>query len=58
MMMMMMMSRYAVENEESRRQEWCEESRTEGEVKKTKQGLGDGVQKCVPPRLDSAARLG
>lgn len=57
-MTMMMMSRYAVENEESRRQEWCKESRTEGEVKKTKQGLGDGVQKYVPPRLDSAARLG
>lgn len=57
-MMMLLLFRYAVESEESRRQEWCKESRTEGEVKKTKQGLGDGVQKCVPPRLDSAARLG
>lgn len=56
--MMMLLFRYAVESEEIRRQEWCKESRTEGEVKKTKQGLGDGVQKCVPPRLDSAARLG
>lgn len=57
---MMLLFRYAAESEEkeSRRQEWCEESRPEGEVKETKQGLGDGVQKCVPPRLDSAARLG
>lgn len=38
----MLLFRYAAESEESRRQEWCEESRTEGEVKKTKQGARIG----------------